>query len=60
VVSRQDLVRGYDLKVGPTKWILTLRSSLPLDVEKGEKPPPSLSEGEGVGGVDKYRKGEED
>jgi len=38
--------------------ILTPRSSLPLDVEKGKEPPPSLSEGEGVGGDDKYRKGE--
>jgi len=37
--------------------ILTLRYSLPLDVEKGKEPPPSLSEGAGVGGVDKYRKG---
>jgi len=38
--------------------ILTLRSSLPIDVEMGKNPPPSLSEGEEVGGVDKYRKGE--
>jgi len=36
--------------------ILALRSSLPQDVGEGKDPTPSIWEGEGTSGVDKYRR----